>query len=109
MEHIVLVRFKDLQDDGFVYNAGDRFPRVGVKVSAERLEELSTTKNRRHLKLIKSIPGDNKPGEAIPVPGETPQEAETDANPSEASEPQEKSKKTPKRGSGSKRNARADS
>ena len=51
----VIKMFTDLQDNNFKYNAGDIFPRKGLKVSDERLEELSTTKNRRHVPLIEKI------------------------------------------------------
>jgi hypothetical protein len=51
----VIKMFTDLQDNSFRYNAGDIFPRKGLKVSDKRLEELSTTKNRRHIPLIKKI------------------------------------------------------
>lgn len=51
----VLKNFQDLQDNRYSYRAGDIFPREGMKVSKERLEELSTTNNRRHLVLIKEI------------------------------------------------------
>lgn len=51
----VIKTFTDLQDNDFRYDAGDIFPRKGLKVSDERLEELSTTKNRRHIPLIEKI------------------------------------------------------
>lgn len=58
----VIVRFTDLQDGGHVYNVGDVFPRSGVSVSAERLEELSTDRNRRHVAVIAS----DVPEKALP-------------------------------------------
>lgn len=51
----VIKTFADLQDNGFRYDAGDIFPRKGLKVSDERLEELSTAKNKRHTPLIEKI------------------------------------------------------
>ena len=51
----VLVNFTDLQDNNYRYHAGDKFPRKGAKVSDERLEELSTDKNRRHKPMIKEV------------------------------------------------------
>ena len=51
----VIKTFADLQDNDFRYNAGDIYPRKGLKVSSERLEELSTAKNRRHIPLIEKI------------------------------------------------------
>lgn len=52
MSYKVLEYFEDLQDYSHPYNPGDEFPRDGLKVSAERLEQLSTTKNLRGIKLI---------------------------------------------------------
>ena len=51
----VLVAFTDLQDKNRTYNVGDRFPRDGFKVSAERLQELSSTNNKRGVALIEKI------------------------------------------------------
>lgn len=48
----VIVKFKDLQDRNHVYNAGDIFPRNGLVVTEERLEELASTANRRGIQLI---------------------------------------------------------
>lgn len=49
----VLRRFEDLQDNRYLYQPGDQFPRAGLKVSKDRLEELCTSKNRRRVPLIK--------------------------------------------------------
>ena len=51
----VIVRFKDLQDDNHVYLVGDTFPRKGAEVSAKRISELSTKKNRRGIALIEEV------------------------------------------------------
>ena len=48
----VVVRFMDLQDENYVYNVGDTFPREGKEVSLARLTELSTTDNKRGVVLI---------------------------------------------------------
>lgn len=50
-----IVYFEDLQDKSRPYNVGDEFPRKGLEVSEERLEELSTAKNRRGTPLIQKI------------------------------------------------------
>ena len=50
-----LIYFEDLQDENHAYNPGDEFPREGLEVSEERLEELSTDKNRRKKPLIKKV------------------------------------------------------
>lgn len=42
----------DLQDNDHQYYKGDTFPREGLKVTEERLEELSTDKNKRGIPLI---------------------------------------------------------
>lgn len=47
--------FTDLQDFNHPYNVGDIFPRNGLKVSSERLNELSSSKNRQGKPLIKLI------------------------------------------------------
>lgn len=56
----VIKRFHDLQDatktkSGVVYreyNVGDEYPRKGLKVSEERLKELSGKDNKRGTPLI---------------------------------------------------------
>lgn len=48
----VTVYFEDLQDDRHAYSPGDVFPRDGLEVSDERLQELSTDANRRGVALI---------------------------------------------------------
>lgn len=51
----VLVHFKDLKDDRYSYNPGDMFPRKGLEVSAERIEELSGSSNGLGMPLIEKI------------------------------------------------------
>ena len=60
----VLTPFKDLQDDGYRYQAGDEFPRKGLTVSAKRLNELLTNKNRRHMPMIE-VAEEVKKAEAV--------------------------------------------
>lgn len=48
----VVNSFSDLEDGGFVYMAGDSFPRQGKEVTEKRLTELSTTQNKRGIALI---------------------------------------------------------
>ena len=48
----VIKMFTDLQDGGYMYNAGDEFPRSGVKVSESRINELLSTRNRQGKPLI---------------------------------------------------------
>lgn len=58
MKYIVIVEFTDLQDNSRKYRVGDEFPRLGFAVSAERLEELSTNKNRRKFPVIEAVETD---------------------------------------------------
>lgn len=55
MSYRVIQRFVDLQDDKHRYEVGDEFPRLGLKVSKARVEELSTNKNRRGIPLIEEV------------------------------------------------------
>lgn len=51
----VVEYFIDLKDGGHHYNVGDAFPRAGKEVSDARIKELSTTKNKRGIVLIKEV------------------------------------------------------
>lgn len=51
----VIEYFEDLQDNGQPYNVGDVFPKGDKKVTRERLNELATDKNRRHIPLIEKV------------------------------------------------------
>lgn len=51
----VIAYFTDLQDNGHPYHIGDAFPRKGVNVSKERLDELSSERNKRKKPLIEFI------------------------------------------------------
>ena len=55
MAYKVIEYFEDLQDNGRPYNVGDVFPVDGNTVTAERLSELASTQNRRHVPLIEEI------------------------------------------------------
>lgn len=56
--------FKDLHDNSFEYRPGDVFPRSGLKVSQERLDELATNKNRRGKPLIEKV--EEREAEKVP-------------------------------------------
>lgn len=58
----VLAYFTDLQDNNYPYTEGKPFPRDGLAVSEARLKELSSTNNRRGIKLIEFVE-DKKPQE----------------------------------------------
>ena len=62
VEYVTVVDFIDLQDSNYGYKVGDAFPHQGLKVSKERLEELSTDKNRRKMPLIKKVKNDDVDG-----------------------------------------------
>lgn len=97
-KYTVIKYFTDLQDSGFAYHEGDIFPREGLKVSKERLEELSTSANRRKQPLIKEV---------IEEPKEEPVEAVVEDIPEEnAEEPKEEPKEV-KAGSSTSKSTKA--
>ena len=51
----VIKYFTDLQDKNHEYNVGDVYPHNNRKVSASRIKELSTNKNRRGIPLIEKM------------------------------------------------------
>lgn len=52
MSYKVIHRFTDLQDFNHLYNVGDLFPRIGMKVSQSRIDELAGSKNKLRTPLI---------------------------------------------------------
>lgn len=59
--------FQDLKDNNFQYEAGDIYPREGLKVSEERLAELASDKNLRGEILIKKVEEKKAEGEKKPT------------------------------------------
>lgn len=55
MKYTVLKYFTDLQDNEYIYRAGDTYPREGINPSAERIEELASDKNKQGTPLIKAV------------------------------------------------------
>ena len=53
MGYKVIHRFTDLQDFNHLYNVGDLFPRIGMKVSQSRIDELASSKNKLKTPLKK--------------------------------------------------------
>ena len=51
----VIQFFTDLQDNNHPYHAGDTFPREGVSVSEERLQELAGNNNLQKKPLIEKV------------------------------------------------------
>lgn len=48
-------RFKDLKDDGYLYEVGDRFPRKGKRVAPSRYAELAGSDNKRGRPVIEKV------------------------------------------------------
>lgn len=59
-KYVVIIRWHDLQDGNYQYQPGDVYPREGLKPTKKRLEELSTTTNRRKTCLIKEVDENKK-------------------------------------------------
>lgn len=57
-KYVVIKAFKDLQDNNYIYKAGDKFPRSG-RAKKERIEELSTTNNKLGEVLIQKVEEDD--------------------------------------------------
>lgn len=51
----VIKYFTDMQDNHHPYNVGDVYPREGMEATPERIEELSTNKNKQGEPLIKFV------------------------------------------------------
>lgn len=55
-KYVVLHDFTDLQDKNKVYRKGETYPRpTNKKVTKNRIEELSSNKNKRKMPLIKEV------------------------------------------------------
>lgn len=76
MKYNVIVDFTDLQDNNFKYHAGDLFPRKGLSVSKERIEALTTDKNRRGFPVIKAIDNSVEDEETVEKLVEEPEKVE---------------------------------
>lgn len=64
MKFRALTTFTDLQDGGFEYKTGDAYPRDGLEVSHERLEELASSKNKRGVPVIEAVLSEDDSEEA---------------------------------------------
>lgn len=91
--------FADSMDNGYIYKAGDKYPRTGVQVSEERLGELASSRNSHGSPLIEA----DSPREGSSEVKEDTEGAQAGVNPSEAV----RAKKRPRKGQ--EKNARADS
>lgn len=65
----VIKLFADLEDKNHVYYPGDEFPREGLKVTDERIKELSGSENKRGEPLIELV--EEKPEEKPEAPAES--------------------------------------
>jgi len=85
MKYLVIKPFTDMQDNNYRYQAGDEFPRKGLEVSASRIKELASDKNRRGVAVIEAVPE--------PIVKEAPVEAKAEKPAKEVrNEPKRKSK-----------------
>lgn len=50
----VLKDFSDLQDNNYIYKAGDEYPRPGYEPTAERIKELSSSRNKIGVAVIEA-------------------------------------------------------
>ena len=50
-----IARWRDLEDN-HLYNEGDPFPHDGREISPERIEELSSVRNKAGFALIEDVP-----------------------------------------------------
>lgn len=55
MMYKVIKYFVDLQDNNYPYQVGDKFPRRGLKVSADRIAELAGSENKQGVPLIQLV------------------------------------------------------
>lgn len=83
--YIVLLDFADMQDGGYVYRAGDSYPRSGKKADSARLADLMSTSNRLGQPLI---------AEVTDKPQEEPEPVRSAEDSSEAKPRKARSRKT---------------
>lgn len=55
MAYKAIERFKDLTDNKYVYEVGDKFPRKGKRVSKARYAELLGSDNKRGRPVIEEV------------------------------------------------------
>ncbi|MDD3338437.1 MAG: hypothetical protein PHS82_06220 [Lachnospiraceae bacterium] len=62
--------FTDLHDNEHPYNVGDEYPREGVEVTTDRVNELSGSDNAQHVPLIEEVVEEDvqDPAEALMEP-----------------------------------------
>jgi len=55
MRYIAAVKFRDLKDNGHIYEKGEPYPREGKKASNARIKELCSSANKAGFPLIKAV------------------------------------------------------
>lgn len=55
MKYVVIEAFIDLEDESYLYRAGDEYPRPGVKPSKKRVEALTTRNNNVGRPMIRKV------------------------------------------------------
>lgn len=55
MKYKALSFFRDMQDDGYLYKAGDEYPRAGYEPDAERIKALASNNNKHGAAVIVEI------------------------------------------------------
>lgn len=58
----VIKLFTDLQDDDYVYEIGDSYPRDGLEPSKDRYKELASKENLQGVPLIEEVKDKAKKG-----------------------------------------------
>jgi len=54
MKYVAACKFRDLKDNGRIYEEGETYPRRGLKKDEARIKELSTNANKSGKPLIKA-------------------------------------------------------
>lgn len=52
---VVFPRWKDLEDNGYIYKKGDTYPRKGYTPTKERIKQLTTKNNKIGEVLIREV------------------------------------------------------
>lgn len=55
MSYKVIHSFTDLQDSNHLYKVGDKFPRLELNVSEQRIRELASVNNKQGRALIEKV------------------------------------------------------
>ncbi len=52
---VIYEKFKDLEDDNYIYKKGDIYPREGLEPTKKRIKELTSYKNKIGEPLIQKV------------------------------------------------------